>query len=74
MSNSGRLIHNRIRCKICGSVIESKYTHDFVECKCGSCFVDGGHEYARYGGKNLDDIEEMFEWEPDTDSKLDINE
>lgn len=36
-------------CKICDDVIESKYTHDYVRCKCGAIFLDGGKEYQRYG-------------------------
>ena len=41
------IIKNAIRCNICGDEIESKYRHDFVECSCGSCAVDGGHDYLR---------------------------
>ena len=44
----------KLKCLICNETIESKYTHDFVSCKCGSCFVDGGKEYFRYGGKDFD--------------------
>jgi len=53
---------NAIRCKLCGDVIESKFTHDFVECSCGKSFVDGGKEYARIGG-DLDNIEILTEYE-----------
>ena len=42
-----RIIKNAIRCKHCGEIIESKSVHDFVTCSCGSCSVDGGHEYLR---------------------------
>lgn len=38
---------NAIQCKICGSEIESKYRHNYVQCKCGACAVDGGHDYLR---------------------------
>lgn len=38
---------NAIRCNICGDEIESKHRHDFVQCKCGACAVDGGHDYLR---------------------------
>ena len=41
------IIKNAIRCNICGEEIESKYRHDYVECKCGACAVDGGHDYLR---------------------------
>ena len=42
-----KIIKNSIKCKLCGDVIESKHRHDFVECKCGACAVDGGHDYLR---------------------------
>ena len=42
-----KIIRNAIQCKKCGEVIESNGTHQFVSCKCGSCAVDGGHEYLR---------------------------
>lgn len=49
---------NRARCRKCGDVIESKYRHDWKECKCGAIFVDGGKDYVRRGG-DLAAIEEM---------------
>ncbi len=57
-----RLVRNRLKCKLCGDVIESKYRHDFVECKCGKVFVDGGLDYMRWGG-DRDQIEDLSEWE-----------
>jgi len=42
---------NRARCKKCKDIIESKYRHDFVSCKCGAIFVDGGNDYWRSGGE-----------------------
>ena len=57
-----RIIRNAIRCKKCGDVIESKTVHDFKFCSCGSCAVDGGHDYLRRCG-NLGDWEEMSEAE-----------
>lgn len=41
------IIKNAIRCNICGDEIESNHRHDYVECKCGACVVDGGHDYLR---------------------------
>jgi hypothetical protein len=38
------------QCTSCGDVVESKHRHDFVRCKCGKSFLDGGDEYSRYGG------------------------
>ena len=51
---------NRIRCKLCQDVIESKFRHDFQECKCGAVFVDGGLDYFRMGG-GLENIERWNE-------------
>lgn len=62
MSAKKILIRNRIKCLKCGDIIESKYTHDFVQCSCGACFVDGGHDYMRIGGKK-EDWEDLSEWE-----------
>lgn len=61
-----QIITNKIRCKKCGDIIESEYTHDFKMCKCGAVGVDGGHDYLRRLG-NLDDWEELSETmeEPD---------
>ncbi len=55
------ITRNAIRCKKCGDVIESKSVHDFQECSCGACFVDGGHEYLRFGGKP-EDFEVLTEY------------
>lgn len=45
--NSEKILRNRCQCKKCGDIIESKYTHDYVRCKCGSIATDGGTEYQR---------------------------
>ena len=52
-----KIIRNRIKCKKCGDIIESKSVHDFVECKCGAVAVDGGHEYLRRVGSSEDIID-----------------
>ena len=57
-----KIIRNAIRCKKCGDVIESKTVHDFKFCSCGSCAVDGGHDYLRRCG-NREDWEELSEAE-----------
>ena len=53
---------NKIRCKKCGDIIESKSIQDFRSCKCGSVAVDGGHNYLRRVG-NLEDWEDLSEYE-----------
>lgn len=55
-----KIIKNMIRCNVCGDVIESVSRHDFVICKCGCCFVDGGTDYLRRGYTNsIDDFTEL---------------
>ena len=56
-----KIIRNRIRCKKCGDIIESKFTHDYKECSCKRCFVDGGREYLRRGFIEKGDFEELSE-------------
>jgi hypothetical protein len=41
----------KVRCSECKQEIKSKSRHDFVVCKCGESFVDGGKDYVRMGGK-----------------------
>jgi hypothetical protein len=57
-------VHNRIKCRKCGEIIESKYTHDYVACGCGAVAVDGGSSYLKRTG-NLDDIIELEEFVKD---------
>ena len=47
-----KIIKNAIQCKICGDIIESTYRHEYVQCKCGACTVDGGHNYLRRSFKD----------------------
>ncbi len=63
-----KIIRNRIKCKKCGDIIESKSVHDFVECRCRSIAVDGGHEYQRWVG-NIEDIEDLSIVEKDNTAK-----
>lgn len=54
-----KILINRAKCKNCGDVIESRYTHNYVRCSCGSISVDGGREYLKRGFLDCDAIEEM---------------
>jgi len=48
---------NRLKCLVCNCILESKYVHDFQQCKCpNKAFIDGGHEYARYGAVDLEKV------------------
>lgn len=56
------ILVNKIQCKKCKDIIESKHVHDFKWCKCKSIAVDGGLEYLRRIG-NFEDIIELSEFE-----------
>lgn len=43
------ILKNAAYCRLCDQEIESKSVHDFQTCRGGHFFVDGGHEYLRYG-------------------------
>ena len=48
---------SKVQCLGCGEVLLSKYVHDFQHCSCPNyTFVDGGSEYCRYGGMNMNKI------------------
>jgi len=62
MSNNKKILVNKIQCKKCKDIIESKHVHDFKWCTCKSIAVDGGLEYLRRVG-NIEDIIELSEFE-----------
>lgn len=66
---SSKILVNRCKCRKCGDVIESKSVHDWVSCGCGAIFTDGGTEYVRRGG-DINLIEDMSVWEPETATDL----
>ena len=57
-----KILLNKIQCKKCKDIIESKYVHDFKWCVCRNIAVDGGLEYLRRVG-NFEDIIELSEFE-----------
>lgn len=59
-----RLTKNAARCTVCKTVIQSKHRHDWVSCKCGKIFVDGGLAYQRIGYSVPEDFEDLSEWAP----------
>ena len=59
------ILHNRIRCRLCGDLLESQTGDDLLLCSCGACGVDGGREYLRRVGYE-EDYEELSEWEDET--------
>lgn len=50
-----QIILNRVQCRECGEVLTSYNRHDYKTCGCSNeTMVDGGTDYQRYGGLNLD--------------------
>lgn len=43
------MIQHGVRCRRCRDRIFSNHRHDFVRCKCGATFIDGGFDYLRGG-------------------------
>lgn len=58
-----RLVKNIIKCVHCGDIIESKHTHDFKWCKCGTVSIDGGLSYTKRSFMNSpNDFIDLSEW------------
>ena len=64
-----KIISNKIQCKHCGEIIESKNIHEFVTCKCETCSLDGGHYHLSRSYKNSpeEDFIELSEVEEDNE-------
>lgn len=58
MEKKEQIISNKIKCKKCGDIIESKNINDCKRCSCGSVAVDGGKDYLKRIG-NEEDYEEL---------------
>lgn len=58
-----RIKRNRLQCKLCGDIIESKYTHDYVRCSCKQYAIDNGKEYVRFTAPKSDDVIILTEYE-----------
>lgn len=48
--------HNAVGCLACEQVIYSLHRHHYQCCDCGNAFVDGGKDYFRAGGKDLERV------------------
>ena len=54
------ILSNKIKCKKCEDIIESKNTNDYKRCSCGAVAIDGGKDYLKRIG-NEKDYEELSE-------------
>lgn len=57
MEKKEEIISNKIKCKKCGDIVESKSTNDYKRCSCGTVAVDGDTEYLKRIGNENDYIE-----------------
>jgi hypothetical protein len=62
-----RILRNAVRCRRCGTVIESTYRHDFKTCPCGAVSVDGGLDYLRRVSSREMPFDELSEVEGNVD-------
>lgn len=64
------LTRNAVKCLVCNTVLESKHRHGYVQCNCpNEVAVDGGLDYIRHMGKDLDLIENLCEYVEMTDGE-----
>lgn len=58
MEKKEEIISNKIKCKKCGDIIESKSTNDYKKCSCGAVAVCGGKDSLKRIGSE-EDYEEL---------------
>ena len=58
MEKKEEIISNKIKCKKCRDVIESKNTNDYKKYSCVAVAVDGGKDYLKRIGSE-EDYEEL---------------
>ena len=57
------LTRNAIKCLVCNTVLESKYRHNYVQCRCSNeVATDGGLDYQGISAKDLDLVENLCEY------------
>lgn len=65
MENKTKMVltRNAVKCLVCNSVLESKYRHNYVQCRCpNEVATDGGLIYQRFMAKDLDLVENLCEY------------
>lgn len=50
-----KIVVKALKCNKCGDIIYSRAIHDSRFCTCEGCFVDGGFDYFKAGGKLFHD-------------------
>ena len=61
MEKKEEIISDKIKCKKCGDIIESKSINDYKKCSCGAVAVDGGKDYLKRMGdeENYEELSEL---------------
>lgn len=50
-----QIIKNKVTCLACNITLTSEHRHDYKTCDCPNhTMIDGGLDYVRYGGVNMD--------------------
>ena len=65
MENKTKMVltRNAVKCLVCNSVLESKYRHNYVQCRCpNEVSTDGGLDYQGISAKDLDLVENLCEY------------
>lgn len=58
-----KISRSRLKCLVCGTILESRHRHDYVVCPCTNAAVlDGGLDYVRCGAADRDKIELLTEY------------
>jgi hypothetical protein len=66
-----QLIHNSVTCLQCGEVLVSNHVHDYKTCSCPQATMcDGGAEYGRYGGKDLNLVQTNYLYDDESHSVI----
>ena len=72
MENKTKMVltRNVVKCLVCNTILESKHRHNYVQCSCpNEVATDGGLDYQRILGKDLDLIENLCEYVEMTDDE-----
>ena len=52
-----QIVYNAVKCNRCDETIVSYHRHDYKTCSCDNAMVDGGTDYTRYGGSDIEKID-----------------
>lgn len=66
-----QLIYNAVQCLNCNEILVSYHRHDYKICGCEQqTSVDGGTDYIRYGGKDLNLVKSLVLYDNEPFEKI----